>query len=238
MVQFLWIIFLNRSSYFSLYITGGLKVDKVYNGIVIFGEMGAGKDALAEQFCLLRDKARIYKISVLCREMMKVSKVNPAWRGQERYIGQTIADRIRELDINIMCDYILTLIYERGQKKYGWNNSALKTEEFNKAILEQLSVIRNDELSIIVGGRTITDLEYWKNKNYLIVGIKVSEEVRRQRLIERDGAAMASNSSSEHNTEVDVPYIINNLCHQVIINDGTLEELRDKSEKLLLNYNF
>lgn len=213
-------------------------MDKVYNGIVIFGEMGAGKDALADQFCILRDNAKIYKISLLCREMMKVSKVNQRWRGQERYIGQTIADRFRELDINIMCDYILALIYENGQKKYGWDNSSLDEDAFNKAILEQLNIMRNDELSLIVGGRTLTDLEYWKSKNYLIVGVKVSDEVRKKRLITRDGIEVVKNSSSEHNTEVDVPYIINNLCHEVIVNDGTLEDLRISAENLLVKYSF
>jgi dephospho-CoA kinase len=213
-------------------------LDRVYNGIVIFGEMGAGKDALAEQFCLLRERAIIYKISVLCREMMKVSKVNPAWRGLERYIGQTIADRIRELNIDIMCDYILALIYEKGQKKYGWDISSLEGEEYNAALLEQLSIIREDELSIVVGGRTITDLNYWKNRNYLIVGIKVSDEVRKNRLISRDGQEMVKNSSSEHNTEIDVPNIINNLCHEVILNDGTLEDLKNTAEELLNKYYF
>lgn len=209
-----------------------------YNGIVIFGEMGAGKDALAEQFCILRDKAKIYKISVLCREMMKVSKVNLAWRGKERYIGQTVADKLRDLDINIMCDYILALIYENGQRKYGFDNSSLEGEAFNKAILEQLSIIRNDELSIIVGGRTLTDLEYWKAKNFLIVGVKISDQVRKQRLIIRDGEEMVKNSSSEHNTEVDVPYIINNLCHEIVLNDGTLEDLKNSAEELLNKYEF
>lgn len=213
-------------------------MDMAYNGIVIFGEMGAGKDALAEQFCILRDKAKIYKISVLCREMMKVSKVNLAWRGKERYIGQTVADKLRDLDINIMCDYILALIYENGQRKYGFDNSSLEGEAFNKAILEQLSIIRNDELSIIVGGRTLTDLEYWKAKNFLIVGVKISDQVRKQRLIIRDGEEMVKNSSSEHNTEVDVPYIINNLCHEIVLNDGTLEDLKNSAEELLNKYEF
>jgi hypothetical protein len=213
-------------------------VKKAYNGIVIFGEMGAGKDALAEQFCVLRNKAVIYKISVLCREMMKVSKVNLAWKGQERYIGQTVADGIRELDIDIMCDYILALIYEKGQRKYGWDNSALEGGNFNKALLQQLSVIKNDELSIIVGGRTTTDFNYWKNKNYLILGVKVSEKVRKSRLIERDGQEMVNNSSSEHNTEVDVPNIINNLCHEVVLNDGTLEDLKNSAKEVLNKYNF
>lgn len=211
---------------------------KVFNGIVIFGEMGAGKDALAEQFCILREKATIYKMSVLCREMMKVSKVNSKWKGLERYIGQAIADKMREMDINIMCDYILSLIYEKGQNRYGWDNSNLEGEVFHEELLKQLSILRNDELSIIVGGRTLTDLEYWKKKNYLIVGIKVSDEVRRHRLLSRDGDLVVKNSNSQHNTEVDVPYILDNLCDEIIINDGTLEDLKLSAERLLCKYDF
>jgi dephospho-CoA kinase len=213
-------------------------MNKVYNGIAIFGEMGSGKDALAEQFCNLRGSAKIYKISALCREMMKVGMVNPFWRGKERYIGQTTADKIREMDINIMCDYILALIYEKWQKVYEWDNSLLEGEAFNKAILKQLSVVRNNELSLIVGGRTLTDFNYWKDKQYLIVGIKVSDNIRKGRLISRDGEKTANNSNSEHNTEIDVPKIINNLCDEVIVNDGTLKDLKDSAERLLLKYNF
>lgn len=213
-------------------------MDKVYNGIVIFGEMGAGKDALAEQFRHLRHNSQIYNIGVLCREMMKVAKVNPAWRGQERHIGQTIADKFRELDINIMCDYILALIYERGQKLHGWDNSHLEGEDFDKAIMKELAMIRKDELSIVVGGRTLTDLDYWRGKQFLIVGVKVSDEVRKKRLISRDGEVVVKNSDSHHNTETDVPIIINNYCDEVITNDGSLEDLKKKAELLLNKYDF
>ena len=212
-------------------------MEKTYNGIAIFGEMGSGKDALAEQFCALRENSVIYKMSVLCREMMKVSKVNPAWKGLERYIGQVVADKFRDLDINIMCDYVLALIYEKGQKKYSWDNSGLEGEAYNEELLKQLSIISKEELSIIVGGRTLTDLDYWKSKNYLIVGVKVSDEVRWSRLISRDGETIVNNSCSEHNTEVDVAHIINDLCHEVIINDGTLEDLKVETESLLNKYN-
>jgi dephospho-CoA kinase len=212
-------------------------MDKVYNGIVIFGGMGAGKDALASQFTAVRESSKIYNIGVLCREMMKVAKVNPAWRGLERYIGQTTADKLREMDANIMCDYILALIYERGQKKYGWDNSNLEGDEYNKALLKQLSLISSDELSIIVGGRTLQDLDYWKAKNFLAVGVKVSDEVRKARLVSRDGEKTASNSSSQHNTEVDVPHIVNDLCDEIIYNDGTLEQLREAARQLLDKYN-
>lgn len=210
----------------------------LYNGVVIFGEMGAGKDALAAQLVELRDKAKIYNMGVLCREMMKVSKVNQQWKGLERYIGQTVADKLREMDMNIMCDYILSLIYEGGQKKYGWDNSDLEGEAFDNALKEQLSLVREEELSIIVGGRTLSDVHYWRDKGYLILGIRISPEIRKKRLISRDGEEVVKNSNTKHNTEVDVPYILDNLCHEVIFNDGTLEELKDAAEKILIKYNF
>ena len=213
-------------------------MDKVYNGIVIFGEMGAGKDALAEQFMNLRQSAKIYNIGVLCREMMKIAKVNPQWRGLERYIGQTTADKLREMDKDIMCDYILALIYEDWQRKCGWDNSGLEGEEHHRTLMEQLAVIRKEELSIIAGGRTLVDLNYWRNKQFLVVGVKVSEEVRKKRLISRDGEKVVKNSSSTHNTEADVPYIINNLCDEVILNDGTLEDLLNSAEEVLRKYKF
>jgi len=213
-------------------------MEQLFNGVVIFGGMGAGKDTLAEQFKSLRKNSEVYNIGILCREMMKVSKINPMWQGRERYIGQTVADKLRELDINIMCDYILALIYEKYQSKYGWDNRGLEDEAYKKALLEQLAVARNEELSIIVGGRTLTDVHYWKTKGYLIVGVKVSEGVREKRLEARDGAAIARNSSSAHNTESETPYIVNNLCDEVILNDGTLEDLRNAAEDLLVKYSF
>lgn len=213
-------------------------MNKNYNGIVIFGGMGAGKDALAAKLIELRSTAKIYNIGVLCREMMKVAKVNPQWRGLERYIGQTTADKLREMDINIMCDYILALIYEGWQKQYGWDNSSLEGEEYKEALQKQLSVVREKELSIIVGGRTLADYSYWQEKGYLIVGIKVSDEVRKQRLITRDGETIVKNSSSQHNTEAEVPHIVSNLCDEVILNDGTLEDLKNAAEDLLKRYNF
>ena len=155
------------------------------------------------QLVELRDKAKIYNMGVLCREMMKVSKVNQQWKGLERYIGQAVADKLREMDMNIMCDYILSLIYEGGQKKYGWDNSDLEGEAFDNALKEQLSLVREEELSIIVGGRTLSDVHYWRDKGYLILGIRISPEIRKKRLISRDGEEVVKNSNTKHNTEVD-----------------------------------
>jgi len=213
-------------------------VEKIYNGIVIFGEMGAGKDVLAQQFVALRKNSKIYNMGILCRQMMKISKINPTWRNKERYIGQTTADKLREMDINIMCDYILALIYESGQNKYGFDLDGLTGDGFNNELLKQLALIRNYELSIIVGGRTITDFNYFNSKGYLMVGVSISKEVRTKRLILRDGKTQVSTSSSIHNTEADASFIVNNMCQEIIINDGSIAELNKRAENLLNKYEF
>ncbi|OPJ59327.1 hypothetical protein [Clostridium oryzae] len=203
-------------------------MNKIYNGIVIFGEMGSGKDTLARMIEDIRDDSKIYNMGVLCREMMKVAKVNPKWKGQERFIGQTIADKFRELDINIMCDYILSLIL--GDSLVSIDNN----EDYVNSITNELRNVRKNQLSIIVGGRTLTDFEYWRKLDFFMLGIKVGEKVRETRLKERDGAETAQNSSSKHNTEKDVSYIINNLCDAVIVNDGTLDDLRTNINSVLI----
>ena len=213
-------------------------MEKIYNGIVIFGEMGAGKDVLAQQFVSLRKNSKIYNMGILCREMMKISKINPAWRNKERYIGQTTADKLREMNINIMCDYILALIYESGQNRYGFNLCGITGDDFNKELLKQLALIRNYELPIIVGGRTITDFNYFNSKGYLMVGVSISKEVRTNRLIIRDGKTQVSTNSSLHNTEADASFIVNNLCQEIIVNDGSITDLKKRAENLLDKYEF
>ncbi|ALB45988.1 AAA family ATPase [Clostridium beijerinckii] len=209
-----------------------------YNGIVIFGEMGSGKDTLAEQISNLRTNAHIYNMGALCREIMNIAKVNPKWVDNERSLGQDIADKLREVDKNIFGDYILSKIFLRWQEKYGFNCGYISGDEYNGKVLNHLSKIRKNELSIISGGRTIDDFRYWKEKKYLIVGIKISDRVRLNRLTLRDGESMAKNSDSNHNTETDAKYIVENFCDEIIINDGTLDDLKNDVEKILNTYNF
>lgn len=136
-----------------------------YNGIVIFGEMGSGKDTLAEQISNLRTNAHIYNMGALCREIMNIAKVNPKWVDNERSLGQDIADKLREVDKNIFGDYILSKIFLRWQEKYGFNCGYISGDEYNGKVLNHLSKIRKNELSIISGGRTIDDFRYWKEKS-------------------------------------------------------------------------
>jgi dephospho-CoA kinase len=213
-------------------------MSKIYNGIVIFGEMGAGKDTLADQFKQIRPCCEVYNMGKMCRTIMKIATVNSKWRGKERCLGQSIADQLRKVDINIMSDYILAQIYERWQKECGFDNRNLKGEAYDKLVLEQLSVIRKYELSVIVGGRTEDDLKYWRNKQYLIIGLKVNDEVRTKRLITRDGEKNEINETSSHTTETEARSIVDNQCDDIITNNGSLDDLKKQAENLLKKYSF
>ncbi|MTK12427.1 MAG: hypothetical protein F8N39_10185 [Clostridiaceae bacterium] len=198
------------------------KMGKIYNGIVIFGEMGSGKDELAEQISKLRNSVEKYNIGRLCRDIMRVTKVNSKWQGKERQLGQEIANKLREIDINIMNDYIY----------------ACMSKKDNSIVTECTSTVKNSQLSIVVGGRTFCDLEYWKEKGYLIIGISTNDKTRVNRLVCRDGESAKNSVIFQHNTETEARKIVDKLCDETIINDGTLDDLRVEAERILNKYNF
>lgn len=84
------------------------------SGIIIFGEMGSGKDELADLLKRSIKNSEVYKLGMLCRDIMRIVKVNHNWIDKERELGQTIADKLREIDQNIMNDYVLSLIFEHS----------------------------------------------------------------------------------------------------------------------------
>lgn len=127
-----------------------------YNGIAIFGGMGSGKDTFAEILLQGKQDSAIYNIGYICREFMKISKVNEFWNGKSRELSQTVASKLREIDENILNDYTYA--------------NAMLSKKF----------------PIIVGGRTFEDFDYWSKKNFLVVGITADFDVRVQRLLSRD----------------------------------------------------
>lgn len=130
--------------------------DKLYKGIALFGGMGSGKDTFAEILLEEKENSAIYNIGYICREFMKVSKVNTLWTNKSREFSQLVASKLREIDINILNDYTYA--------------KSLDTDKF----------------PIIVGGRTFEDYEYWKRKGFLIVGIHTDFDLRLKRIKERD----------------------------------------------------
>lgn len=198
-----------------------------YNGIIIFGEMGSGKDALADFIIDLEPKTKKYGLGDIIRNMKPIVAISPEWSGNERGFFQLVADKLREIDMNILNKYALSrMITENAQlhpvaQESKWND-----------IYENLERVNENILPMIVGGRTKDDFDFWKKAGFLIVGITATKENRYQRLVLRDGEEVAKNSNPNHNTEKEVAILVDKADF-IANNDGALEDLKIKAEEVL-----
>lgn len=163
-------------------------------GVVIFGAAGSGKDTFAEILASTFPNCAMYNIGYLCRECMKVSSVNAEWANKSRELAQTVSDKLKSISPNILNDYTYA------------------------------NAISNNAFPIIVGGRTIIDCNYWRDKGFTIVGIDVDDNIRISRLKSRDSDF--NQESLKHKTETDIPVILRELCDVTILNNGTLDDLK------------
>ncbi len=199
-----------------------------YNGIIIFGEMGSGKDTLADMIIEEHPGIKKYGLGDLIRSMKPILRVSPQWKGKERGFYQSIADKLREIDNNILNKYCLSKMfseYSKGELREVTLENELEDISFN------LNLVNKEFIPMIVGGRTYDDYDYWKSIGFMIVGIKTDKDLRMNRLILRDGEEVAKKSDPNHNTEKNVVDIVKKAdC--VLENNGTLEDLRKKVKKI------
>ncbi len=206
---------------------------KEYNGIIIFGEMSTGKDALADFLLELNPKSAKYNIGNVVRQFIPIVKLNPQFKGRDRVFTQMIADKLREVHPMLLNDYCFSLIYSKWEKEFNWGQEELTEENLLEVLNKQLSQLKEKEIPIIVGGRTPNDFIYWSQRNFLVVGLYCDHEVRFNRLVARDGIEVARNSDFTHNTEIQVKDIVNNKCDIVIDNSFDFEHLKNEAQKLL-----
>ena len=198
-----------------------------YNGLIIFGEMGSGKDTLADYIIEIERNTKKYGLGDVIRSIKPVVLVSPDWSGNERGFFQLVADKLREIDINILNKYALsTMITDNVELKEINQNS--KWED----IYENLERVNEKILPMIVGGRTKDDYDFWKKAGFLMVGITESKENRFGRLVIRDGEEVAKNSNPNHNTEKEVASLVER-ADIVVNNDGDLEDLKREAQVVL-----
>ena len=190
-----------------------------YNGIIIFGGMGSGKDCLAD-FIIEKDKkAKKYGLGDVIRSFKPIISVVPKWQDNERSFYQTISDKLREIDIDILNEYALSKMINENAE-YLPVNKETKWEDIDR----NMKNVCKNILPMIVGGRTQADYDYWKNAGFLVVGLEATKENRLKRLIKRDGEEVALNSNVSHNTEVAVAEIASR-ADIVVNNDGSFDDL-------------
>ena len=201
-----------------------------YNGIIIFGEMGSGKDTLADYIIEKENKVKKYGLSDIIRGMKPVVSVSPEWKNNERGFMQLVADKLREIDMNILNKYALGKMIQDNAEQVEITQDR-KWDEIN----ENLRRVNQKIIPMIVGGRTKDDFDFWKKSGFLIVGITATKENRFARLVARDGEEVAKNSNPNHNTEKEVASLVEKAA-MIINNDGTLEEIKEKASDVLETY--
>lgn len=196
-----------------------------YNGIIIFGEMGSGKDTLADQIIEQDQRIKKYGLGDIIRLIKKVTLVDPVWFGDERTFMQLAADKLREIDLDILNHFALAKMLEENLSEI-----SLSKDHYREDLDGLFHKIRQESNTIpmIVGGRTWKDYEYWTSRGFLDVGILVDGHKRIDRLTVRDGDEIAQKSNSAHNTEKDVRDIIDQ-CAVKVDNNGSLADLKQEA---------
>lgn len=177
-------------------------------GITLFGEIGAGKNYIAKIFSEKMGDIKIVNLGDICREIMEnVAFAKNMDIDATRALGQNVGSKLREIDVNLLNDYA------RGKMKKNNDEVMVRT--------------------IIVGGRTREDLDYWKKQGYLILGVKSTKS--KEMSIKRDGSEFEY--ARNHTTEIQVNEIIElGLCDQVIENEHNHALLNKEIELIIKRY--
>lgn len=192
----------------------------MYKGIVIFGGIGSGKSTLATFLEGIITSSEIFNIGDLCRDIMKISLVNEVWNGRERELGQEVAEKLRMVDENILNDYVYASFYKR--LSLGIPRVSLGQDDQEEPLL----------FPIIVGGRTIKDLLYWRKKEFYILGIAADNK----KIMERIKLRNTENNSAqtyEHFTETEARDIVLKHCDYCIENNKSIHELKSNARELI-----
>ncbi len=199
-----------------------------YNGIIIFGEMGSGKDTLADGIISKDPRFKKYGLGDIIRLIKKVTLVDPEWFGNERTFMQLAADKLREIDMDILNHFALAKMLEENLDEVH-----LTRETYREDLNAHFQKILTDSqvIPMIVGGRTWKDFDYWTSRGFLAIGLEVDAAKCMERLISRDGEEIAAKSDPSHNTEKDVRDIIRK-CELKVDNNGTLEDLEAEVDRV------
>lgn len=171
-------------------------------GLIVFGEKGSGKDTVARLINEYSEKSvSFFNIGDLVRDMSCIFLATDKWKNKKREFYVDTAIKLKEIDKNFLSYYVLGRILEKFKK-------------------DSLKEIDKEQLIIVTGGRTYEDFEFWKGCGFKSLGVTCKEEVRRERLKNRDGYEQNSKDDLEKHTRE-----IISLCDFKIDNSTSFENL-------------
>mgnify|MGYP001569803921 CR=1 FL=1 len=157
------------------------------------------------------------------------------------FVYYSLSDVIREEATKRKLEHSRDNLINLGNElrtKFGSNYLA---QQINKKIKQQE---KNKNFVIDSIRNPFEAKELMKNQNFVLIGIDASIELRFKRLLERNRVGDAKtleefkqqeereNLKSDTNQQLDATF---GMANKVIVNDGSLEELHKKIDKLLKN---
>lgn len=178
---------------------------------IVFGEMGAGKDTVAEML------AKNYNSDIV-------------------KLGKRIRNDVDEIYNKFNIDKNLRELYQH----YGQSmRNVFGKDIWNLILYESIKEgLRKDNSYIIADARQPNEFIFWKELGFIPVGVVADLNIRTQRLKNRDG--FDQSVAFNHETEVSARQVIEHIKELeptreafVITNNGTLDELEKEISKMI-----
>ena len=173
--------------------------------IIIFGQMGSGKTTIAHTIMNKNTHIRLGLGDKIHLECMLHGNHT---RKEKQDYGQAMR---KVFGIDVWCDYLW--------KRYHWLR-VMWEEDGEKC-----------KYLVIDDGRQLNELKFFKERSFYTIGVKTEIDLRQARLFERNGYITPYEDFS-HDTEIQAKECVGR-CDVIIENNGTIQELIDKVNKIL-----
>lgn len=176
---------------------------------ILFGEIGSGKDTVAE---ILQEILPLEVVKLgekIHTEVEEIYSLLPHPAPPKRSLYQNYGESMRETFGQDVWNYVL-------------HNKIRKGLSLNKGY-------------VIADGRQPKEFDYWTSLGFIPVGVRSRESIRRDRSSRRDGVDQSA--QFDHYTEVNARNIIQKIDrqwpHLIVENNYTKEDLRKRLEILI-----
>ena len=175
--------------------------------IILFGPMGCGRSTAANYFIKTTNCLK-YNISSY---ITKITNMMNYQQLDNKFLYQLFAEQCRVMFGSFVWNNLLMELVQKQQDLY------LGYGEMPPDI-------------VIADGRKFADLIYWRDRDFTTIGINVDDEIRRDRLIQKDGEDPIKYFN--HIIEEEAKICISQ-CDYQIDNNGSLVDMYQQIDKII-----